>query len=230
MSGTASKHHRCPAWPQARQAAGCPGHHRQVLPAPHARRLLPTLPGRITIELEIANRDRIVERLRNNEDDLYVMSYPPEDMDIVVHPLSGQRTGGARLGSLGRRTELSLAGLADESFLLRESGSGSRRAIDDFARQAGISLKVRLALASNEALLELAGTGMGLAVLSRHALGDRLAVEGLVVVDVEGFIVRGTWCTCGTRSSGTGAGLPGRCARRRRVTPPDTEDGAATLR
>ena len=40
----------------------------------------------IAIELEIANRDRIVERLRNNEDDLYVMSFPPEDLDIEVHP------------------------------------------------------------------------------------------------------------------------------------------------
>ncbi|MBL8454233.1 MAG: LysR family transcriptional regulator, partial [Zoogloea sp.] len=40
----------------------------------------------ISIELEIANRDRVVERLRNNEDDLYVMSYPPDDLDIVVHP------------------------------------------------------------------------------------------------------------------------------------------------
>ena len=86
-----------------------------------------------------------------------------------------------------------LAELAGEPFLLRESGSGSRRAIDDFARQAAVTLRVRLALASDEALLELAGTGMGLAVLSRHALGDRLAVEGLVILDVEGFPLHRPW-------------------------------------
>ena len=36
----------------------------------------------IDIELEVANRARIVERLRANEDDLYIMSQPPLHMDI----------------------------------------------------------------------------------------------------------------------------------------------------
>jgi DNA-binding transcriptional LysR family regulator len=55
----------------------------------------------ISIELEIANRDRIVERLRNNEDDLYVMSYPPEDLDIVVHPFLDNELVVLAPGSLG---------------------------------------------------------------------------------------------------------------------------------
>ncbi len=148
----------------------------------------------ISIELEIANRDRVVERLRHNEDDLYVMSYPPEDLDIVVHPfLDNEMVVLAPRGHWAAERRVSLTELAGEPFLLREPGSGSRRAIDDFARQAGVSLRVRLALGSNEALLELAGTGMGLAVISRHALGDRLEVEGLVVLDVEGFPLHRPW-------------------------------------
>lgn len=148
----------------------------------------------ISIELEIANRDRVVERLRHNEDDLYVMSYPPEDLDIVVHPfLDNELVLLAPRGHWAAERRVSLAELAGEPFLLREPGSGSRRAIDDFAREAGVSLRVRLALGSNEALLELAGTGMGLAVISRHALGDRLEVEGLVVLDVEGFPLHRPW-------------------------------------
>lgn len=148
----------------------------------------------IAIELEIANRDRIVERLRNNEDDLYVMSFPPEDLDIEVHPfLDNELVVLAPRDHWAAGRPVTLAELAGEPFLLRESGSGSRRAIDDFARQAAVTLHVRLALASDEALLELAGTGMGLAVLSRHALGDRLAVEGLVILDVEGFPLHRPW-------------------------------------
>ena len=189
----------------------------------------------ITIELEIANRDRIVERLRNNEDDLYVMSYPPEDMDIVVHPfLDNELVVLAPQDHWAAGRKVNLADLADESFLLRESGSGSRRAIDDFARQAGISLKVRLALASNEALLELAGTGMGLAVLSRHALGDRLAVEGLVVVDVEGFPLHRPWNLVHLRNKILPVPAQAFLEEMRRSSAghahPDTEDGAATLR
>lgn len=148
----------------------------------------------ISIELEIANRDRVVERLRNNEDDLYVMSYPPDDLDIVVHPfLDNEMVVLAPRGHWAAGRRVSLAELGEEPFLLREPGSGSRRAIDDFARQAGVRLRVRLALGSNEALLELAGTGMGLAVISRHALGERLDGEGLVILDVEGFPLHRPW-------------------------------------
>lgn len=148
----------------------------------------------ISIELEIANRDRVVERLRNNEDDLYVMSYPPDDLDIVVHPfLDNEMVVLAPRGHWAAERRVSLAELGNEPFLLREPDSGSRRAIDDFARQAGVKLRVRLALGSNEALLELAGTGMGLAVISRHALGERLDGEGLVILDVEGFPLHRPW-------------------------------------
>ena len=148
----------------------------------------------ISIELEIANRDRVVERLRNNEDDLYVMSYPPDDLDIVVHPfLDNEMVVLAPRGHWAAERQVSLAELGNEPFLLREPGSGSRRAIDDFARQSGVKLRVRLALGSNEALLELAGTGMGLAVISRHALGERLDGEGLVILDVEGFPLHRPW-------------------------------------
>ena len=148
----------------------------------------------VTIELEIANRAKIVERLRRNEDDLYVMSYPPDDLDIVVHPfLDNELVVLAPRDHWAAGRPVTLAELAGEPFLLKEPGSGSRHAVDAFAAAAGVQLRVRLSLASNEALLELAGTGMGLTVLSRHALGERLEAEGLCVLDVAGFPLHRPW-------------------------------------
>ncbi|MDX9945675.1 MAG: LysR family transcriptional regulator, partial [Azonexus sp.] len=40
----------------------------------------------IDVQLEITNRAGVVARMRGNEDDLYIMSLPPTDMDIVVRP------------------------------------------------------------------------------------------------------------------------------------------------
>jgi DNA-binding transcriptional LysR family regulator len=60
-------------------------------------------PG-VDIDLEIADRERIVARLRGNQDDLYVMVYPPEDVELRLLPVSRQRAGGDRSArSLGRR-------------------------------------------------------------------------------------------------------------------------------
>ena len=148
----------------------------------------------IDIELEIANRQRIVERMLGNQDDLYVMSYPPEHLDIVSHPFLDNEyvvLAPAAHWAVGR--PVSLQELAAEPFLLREEGSGSRHVIDEYMRECGVRLKVRLSLASNEAIRELVASGMGLTVLSRQALGGLPEHDGLAFLDVGGFPLKRKW-------------------------------------
>ena len=151
-------------------------------------------PG-IEIELEIANRGKIVDRLRGNEDDLYVMSYPPDDMDIVAQPVLDNEyvvLAPSTHWAVGK-ARLPWRQLADEHFLLREVGSGSRHAIDQHVEELGSKIDIRLSLASNEAIRELVACGMGLGVLSRHALGDSLERDGIKLLDVEGFPLKQPW-------------------------------------
>lgn len=148
----------------------------------------------IDIQLEIANRQGIVERLLGNQDDLYVMSYPPTNLDIVSQPfLDNEYVVLAPEAHWAVSKELTLQELATEPFLLREQGSGSRHVIDQHMRDTGIQLKVRLSLASNEAIRELVASGMGLTVLSRQALGDRPGHDGLAILDVAGFPLKRQW-------------------------------------
>jgi len=155
----------------------------------------------LDIELEIANRARIVERLRGNQDDLYVMSYPPEDVDIVSLPfLENEFLVLAARTHWAVGQSLTLQELADEPFLLREIGSGSRHVIDRHMQVTGIQLKVRLSLSSNEAIRELVASGMGLTVLSRHALGDSLERGALSRLDVKGFPLTQPWSVVHLRS------------------------------
>lgn len=148
----------------------------------------------IDVQLEITNRAGVVERMRRNEDDLYIMSYPPQDIDVVVrpfldnplvvvaplgHPLAGQAIGAGRL--------------AGESFLLREAGSGSRAAVDRHLQAKNLALKVRLTVASNEAIRDLVASGVGLSILSRHALAANPADNGLCILDVADFPIHQPW-------------------------------------
>lgn len=148
----------------------------------------------IDIELEVANRARIIERLRANEDDLYIMSFPPEEIDVVATPFLDNPLVVVAPADyplpVGR---LSLADLADHPFLLRETGSGTRKAIDRHLAQHGLSLKVKLALGSNEAIRDLVATGMGLTILSRHVLGDHPEQDGLRILDIAGFPLQQPW-------------------------------------
>ena len=155
----------------------------------------------IEIELEVANRARIIERLRANEDDLYIMSFPPEELDVVATPfLDNPLVVVAPAAYPLPAGPLSLADLAPHPFLLRETGSGTRKAVDRHLAANGLTLKVKLALGSNEAIRDLVASGMGLAILSRHALGAEPAEHGVRLLDVEGFPLQQPWSVVHLRS------------------------------
>ena len=64
-----------------------------------------------------------------------------------------------------------------------------------------MQLNVRLSLASNEAIRDLVASGMGLAILSRHALGKNLKRDGLAILDVRGFPLQQPWSVVHLRTS-----------------------------
>ncbi len=149
----------------------------------------------IEIALEVLNRDGVVQRLRENRDDLYIMSMPPRDLDlsaqvflpnplVVLAPRHHALTGAGRLP---------LADLAEERFILREGGSGTRLACDAHFQQQGFRPRIRMELGSNEAIKQAVVGGMGLAVLSRHAIGEALEENGLAILDIEGFPIHASW-------------------------------------
>lgn len=149
----------------------------------------------IDVSLEVLNRDGVVQRLRENRDDLYIMSQPPRDVELdqqvflpnplvliaaADHPLAG-------------RQNLPLEALQGERFILREKGSGTRLACDAFFQAHGLQPDVRLELGSNEAIVQAVAGGMGLAVVSQHALAPQAASAELAWLDVQGFPIRSQW-------------------------------------
>jgi DNA-binding transcriptional LysR family regulator len=151
-------------------------------------------PG-IDVRLEVANRDAVVERLARNEDDLYIMGMPPQHFDIALHPFlenplvviapSNHPLAGVR--------DVPLARIADEKLLLRERGSGTRMAAERFFRDHGMELKPRMELATNEAIKFAVAGGLGISVLSRHALALEPMTGEIAVLDVQGFPIRRSW-------------------------------------
>jgi DNA-binding transcriptional LysR family regulator len=151
----------------------------------------------VDIALELLNRDAVVARLQDNLDDLYIMSMPPPNMALVRHaflanPLVVIASAQHRLAG---RKRLKLSALSGERFIMREAGSGTRLACDAHFKTHGFEPQVRLALGSNEAIRELVAEGMGLAVMSRHALGQNTGPSRVVELDVQGFPVPSTWWT-----------------------------------
>jgi len=151
-------------------------------------------PG-IEVSLHVTNRERILQRMADNEDDLYMLGQPPEHMDVQAeyfmenplvvlapssHPLSGKKN-------------IPLQRLADEPFLVREQGSGTRLATERFFSEHGLSLKIRMELGSSEAVKQGVAGGLGIAVVSAHTLALERNSKELSILDVVGFPIRRQW-------------------------------------
>nr|WP_295771574.1 LysR family transcriptional regulator [Rhodoferax sp.] len=149
----------------------------------------------VEIALEVLNRDGVVARLRDNMDDLYIMSRPPTDLDLedqVFMPNPLVVVAPAR-DSLTAQRCIPLLDLQKHRFLLREQGSGTRMAVDAHFKAEGFLPQVRLELGSNEALKEAVAAGLGLSVVSQHALHGQKSEHGVAVLDVQGFPIKSNW-------------------------------------
>lgn len=151
-------------------------------------------PG-IDISLQVTNHSGIVDRLKENLDDLYIMSQLPEHLDISFQPfLENPLVVLAPANhSLAGEKNISLQQLSEEPFILREPGSGTRTAVQKLFDEQGIKLKVKLELGSNEAIKQAIAGGLGLSVLSRHTIIPESANPELTVLDAEYFPIERNW-------------------------------------
>lgn len=149
----------------------------------------------VDISLEVLNRDGVVQRLRQNADDLYIMSMPPDDMQLEQHVfLDNPLVLIAPLSHpLARRRKLGFSNITNEPFILREPGSGTRRACNAHFEKHRFEPKVRLELGSNEAIKQAVAGGLGLAVISKHALAAAHEDEGLAVLPLNTFPIHSKW-------------------------------------
>lgn len=149
-------------------------------------------PG-IEVDLVVENRDAVVRRLERAEDDLAVMMMPPTHIPlqhrvVLDNPL-------VLVGPVGLawRAKMPVKQLASVDLLMREVGSGTRQATLEFLARHNITPKIRMTLGSNEAIKHAVAAGLGLAVLSRHALAIDPTHEGLCLLPVASMPIRRSW-------------------------------------
>lgn len=151
-------------------------------------------PG-IDVSLIVTNHEQVIDRLSDNQDDLYIMSQLPEHMDIEAYPFLDNPLVVIAPSNhpLAGKKNIPISELVEEHFIMREPGSGTRRSVQKLFDQEGISVRVRLELGSNEAIKQAIAGGLGISVLSRHTLTPEGANSELTVLDVQGFPIHRNW-------------------------------------
>ncbi|MGB3402301.1 MAG: LysR substrate-binding domain-containing protein [Microcoleaceae cyanobacterium] len=149
----------------------------------------------VDISLQVNNHQDLTQRMQNNQDDLYVLSQPPEDIDLQAESfLDNPLVVVARRDHpwVGKRN-IPIQQLKAEPFIMREPGSGTRQAIQALLNKHNVKVPVRLELGSNEAIKQAIAGGLGISVLSKHTLISEGIHGELTLLDVEYFPIRRRW-------------------------------------
>jgi DNA-binding transcriptional LysR family regulator len=151
-------------------------------------------PG-IHISLDVLNSEQMLKQLAENTNDLYLMSDPPanagfhsqpfiENPLVVIapqhHPLANQRN-------------LTIDQLRGESFVMREPGSATRHAVQTWLNQHDVPVRVQFEVGNNEAIKQMVIYGLGISIVSHHAIVSEVANGQLVVLDIQGFPISRRW-------------------------------------
>ncbi|AHG88493.1 LysR substrate-binding protein [Gemmatirosa kalamazoonensis] len=161
--------------------------------------LLPRLLGRFRarhpgVELRVAtaNTRAVARRLVQRRLDVALVEGPVahprievlpwrDDALVVVAPVDHP---------LARRRRVAPEALAAEPFIARERGSGTRRVAEAALRAAGVAPRRLLTLGSTAAVTQAVAAGLGLAIVSRLAAADQLALGRVALVRVPDLAMR----------------------------------------
>lgn len=150
-------------------------------------------PG-IDIRMQFANRDTVFRHLQDNSADFVVASIPPKDLAVERVPImDNPLVLAAPPGVVYPKDTIPIKQLAQETFILREEGSGTRLVMQDLFRRHRIQPEIPFELGTSEAVKQAVMAGLGISMLSLFSLKSELKNGEIQILPVEGFPMMTQW-------------------------------------
>jgi DNA-binding transcriptional LysR family regulator len=149
----------------------------------------------VQLRMEVGNRMTVLERVTAREADLGFGGRPPEGRGIRGVPFLDNELIVVAPHDHAYADEESIDPtlLASETWLVREPGSGTRETTQEFWAQHGFQVASAMTLGSNGAVKQAAAAGLGVTLISAHAVSAELSSGTLRRLPVAGTPLRRSW-------------------------------------
>lgn len=149
----------------------------------------------VKVNLEVTNRESLLVHLAANDRDMVIMGVPPHQQDFVAEPFMENPLVviAPYDHPLTRERGIPLQRLQEETFLVREPGSGTRIAMERFFAEQNIHVVTGMEMNSNEAIKQAVLAGLGLGMVSVHTVGLEMEVKRLAILDVASLPIIRHW-------------------------------------
>jgi len=150
---------------------------------------------KVNLHLDVVNRGQIIQRLKDNKDDLVIMGLVPENLPLTRYPIIDNPIiiVANPAHPLAKKKKIPLDELLKHDFIFRENGSGTRKALEDFLLLNHLKLTPSMILGSSETIKQAVMADLGISALSRHSVTLELATNSLIELDVQDFPLIRRW-------------------------------------
>ena len=148
----------------------------------------------VELEMDVANKSKVVKSLSNNEIDFALVSVIPNDLNIESEELLINK-----LFLVGNReTEFSekkdfLKLIANSPLIFREEGSATRIAMENYISTHKINPKTNLRLTSNEAVKQAVLAGLGISIMPLIGLKNELDNGTIKIIEANALPIKTNW-------------------------------------
>ncbi len=148
----------------------------------------------ITLELDVTNKEKVVESLEQNSIDFALVSLVPGHLKTESIPIvkNTMHLIGA-YQSKKPQEELIINELQELPWIFREQGSGTRQMMERFLSQRHITVQKMLELTSNEAVKQAIMANLGYSIMPLIGIKNELKRNQLMIVPVKGLPIHTTW-------------------------------------
>jgi DNA-binding transcriptional LysR family regulator len=142
----------------------------------------------ITPTITIHNSTVIAEQVANRQLDVGIVEGEYVDEKMCIEPFADDRMFliVSPHHHLAGKSELSIADLAGETWIVREEGSGTREAAEKMFRQLQITPARRMEFGSTQVIKESVEAGLGISLLSYWAIRKERKLGTLCTLKVAG--------------------------------------------
>jgi DNA-binding transcriptional LysR family regulator len=150
----------------------------------------------IEVRLQVCDsRQGLVDLMQQGSIELAIMGRPPKGWPSRAEPfaLHPHVLVTSVDHPFARAEEIQARALAEQGFIVREPGSGTRAALEEYLEAHHVTPRFVMQMPSNEAIKQAVMAGMGIALLSQHTLGLELRSGLIAMPNVEGLPLMRRW-------------------------------------
>ena len=146
----------------------------------------------IDLEIDVSNRQAVIQNLQKNEIDFALMSLPQEG--ISIHKIDLLEN---KLYFVGKNSIIKNYKLADllefTPLICREPGSATRMQLDQFILENKLEVKKTIQLTSNEAVKQAVIAGMGISLMPLIGIRNEIELGLMNIIPVKGLPLVTMW-------------------------------------